>query len=86
MKFVENVFYSFIFGCAGSALLCAGFLSFGQAAATLELQYMGFSLWWLPLLRHTGSRAHRLQELQLRSLVALQYVESSQTRDRTYVP
>ena len=43
------LFY-FIFGCAGSLFLCAGFL-----------QCMIFSLRWLLLLWSTGSRALRLQ-------------------------
>ena len=32
------------FGCAGSSLLCTGFLKLGQAGASLELQCSGFSL------------------------------------------
>ena len=39
-------------GCAGSSMLCTGFL---------QLLYAGFSLWWLLLLQSVGSRVHRLQ-------------------------
>ena len=45
----------FIFGCAGSLLLCMGFL---------QLRCMGFSLQWILLLQSTGCRALELQELQ----------------------
>ena len=45
----------------------------------------GFSLWWLLLLRRTGSRAW-VQEMRRIGLVAPWHVESSRTRDRTHVP
>ena len=52
-KNLDFFFNSFIFGCAGSLLLCTGFL---------YLKWAGFSLQWLLLLQSTGSRAvaHRL--------------------------
>ena len=55
--FLKNKFiYLFIFGCVGSSLLCAGFLQLRRVGATLSLWCTGFSLWWLLLLRSTGSR------------------------------
>ena len=56
-----------LFGCAGSLLQSAGFLDLRRVGSTLELQCAGLSLWGL-LLGSTG-------------LVALQWVESSRTRD-----
>ena len=57
------------------------------------LQYAGFSLWWLLLLRSTGSRhagfsscSTQAQQLWHMGLVALRHVGSSQTRARTRVP
>ena len=44
----------FFFGCVRSLLLREGFR---------QLLCVGFSLWWLLLLRSTGSRAHGLQQL-----------------------
>ena len=53
----------------------------------------GFSLWWLLLLRSTGSRragfssgGSRAQQLWRTGLFALRHVGSSQTRDGTRVP
>ena len=58
-------FYLFIFGCAGSLLLCAHWLSLvATSGATLWLQCSGFSLWWLLLLQSTGSGARELQWLR----------------------
>ena len=49
--------YLFIFGCVGSSLLCTGFLHLVAASGGYSLlQCTGFSLWWLLLLRSTGSR------------------------------
>ena len=65
----------FIFGCAGSLLLCLGFLQLWQVGTTLKLQCEGFSLQWLLLLQSAGARhagfigcglqalEHRLQSL-----------------------
>ena len=47
----------FIFGCAGSSLLCMGFLWSQQAGATLQLWCADFSLRWLLLLQSMGSRS-----------------------------
>ena len=44
-----------------------------------------FSLWWLLLLRSTGSRV-QAQQLWRTGLAAPQHVGSSRTRDRTRVP
>ena len=52
-------FYSFIFGCAGSWLLCGLFSSCRELG--LLFSFSGFSLWWLLLLRSPGSKAHWLQ-------------------------
>ena len=35
--------FNFIFGCAGSSLLCVGFLWLWQVGATLQWQFVGFS-------------------------------------------
>ena len=58
-----------------------------------SLRCTGFSLWWLLLLRSTGSRragfsscGSRAQQLWRTGLVAPQHVGSSQTRDRIHVP
>ena len=58
--FCRSIFFflrSFVFlilgGCAGSSLLCSGFLQLWRAGTTLWLWYMGFS-WWLLLFRWVG--------------------------------
>jgi len=66
----------FSFGCAGSSLLCAGFLWW---------RCMGFSL-RQPLLLWSRSSRVPSQELCRVGLIALWHMESSQTRDRTYIP
>ena len=48
--------YLFIFGCAGSSLLCGGF-SLWRAGAALWLRCVGLSLWWLLLRWSPGSGA-----------------------------
>ena len=47
------ILFFFFFGCVGSSLW--------RARATLYLGYSGFSLWWLPFLRSTGSRSRGFQ-------------------------
>ena len=76
---LENILLKFYFICGRgvSLLLCTG---------SLQLQNMGFSLWWLLLLRSTSSRVQRLQELWCVGFIALWHLESSQTRDQTHVP
>ena len=55
--FTLKKFYIFIYGCAGYLLLQGLFSSCSkQGGATLQLQYAGFSLWWLLLLQNTGSK------------------------------
>ena len=54
-------FNLFIFGCAGSLLLCGGFSLAVASGGYYLLQYKGSSLQWLLLLQSTGSRVHRLQ-------------------------
>ena len=39
--------FNFIFGCAGSSLLCVGFLWLWQVGAILQWQFVGFSFWGL---------------------------------------
>ena len=53
----EKIIYLFIFGCAGSLLLCGLFSRCGEWGL---LSSVGFSLWWLLLLHSMGSRASRL--------------------------
>ena len=57
-QFLINLFYfiCFIFGCVGSLLPRAGFSLVAASGGYSSLQCMGFSLWWLLLLRSTGSR------------------------------
>ena len=64
---------------------CAGFSPVVVSRASSSLWRTGFSLQWRLLLLGTGSRVCRLQLLWLPGLVALQYVGSSWTRDRTHV-
>ena len=52
-SFLKNVF---IFGCAGSSLLCTGHLWSRESRTTLPCG-AGFSLQWLLLLQSVGSRA-----------------------------
>ena len=81
-----SIFNIFIFGCAGSLLLCAGFRLW-QAGATLPCS-IGASCggWWFLLFQSTGSKALRLQYLWHTDLADPKHVESSQTRDQTCVP
>ena len=74
----------YIFSCAGSSLLCRPSLV-AESRGYSSLQCMGFSLWWL-LLWSTGSRVHRLQQLQPINLVVPWHVVSSWSRDQTGVP
>ena len=66
-------FFKLFIGCAGSLLLCEGFLWLWQAGATL-------------LLRSTGSRACGLQELRHMGSAAPRHVGPARTRDGTSVP
>ena len=47
--------FCLFFGCARSSVLCGLFSSCWWARATLWLWCQGFSLWWLLLLRSSGS-------------------------------
>ena len=49
-------FNLFIFGCVGSSLLNAGFSLVATSGGYSSLRCVGLSLWWLLLLRSTGSR------------------------------
>ena len=60
LSFLKIVFvYVFIFGCTMPLLLFA--LSLVGANGGCPWGCSGFSLWWLLLLRNTGSRARGLQ-------------------------
>lgn len=52
---------------AGLALHCCvqAFLRLWPAGATLHLRRTGFSLWWPILLQSMGSKARRLQQLDI---------------------
>ena len=66
-KFIAKCFiliYLFIFGSAGSSLLCVGFLWLQQEEATL-LWCASFSLWWLLLLWSTGFSRYGSWALEL---------------------
>ena len=54
------IYFKFNFGCAGSLLLCMGFLQGGEAGAALQLGCSGFLLQWLLLWQQAGARAQRL--------------------------
>ena len=80
-------------GCARSLLLCTGFLQLQQSGATFQLQCPGFSVWWLLLLRSTGSRGTGVSSCSMQAqqpwstgLVGPQHGGSSQTRDQKHVP
>ena len=67
----KKLLYLFMYCCAGSSLLPAGFLSF---------QGEGLLLQWLLLLQSTGSRVLRLQELwHMGSVVVVQELNCSST-------
>ena len=86
-------FFFFFNGCAGSSLLCSGFLWFRWVRATSH--WGAWASHWVDI---SCCRAHALSSrvsvvvaLGLSScvpqvLVALRYVESSWMRDRTHVP
>ena len=78
---VDCVIYLFM-AALGLPLLC-GLCLVVASGATLELQCVGFSLWWRLLFRSTGSRMY-----QFRGCGACAWLPqgSSWTRDRTCVP
>ena len=55
-NFIYLFIYLFIFGCVGSLLLLRGRSLLVVSGSCSSLQCAGFSLWWLLLLRSTGSR------------------------------
>ena len=75
----------FIFDCTGSSLLRTSFLQL-QRAGGYSLLWCADSLRWPLLLWSMGPGARGLQWLWCVGLVALQNMESSQTRDGTHVP
>ena len=86
--FFNSLLRLFLFGCAGSLLLCVVFLQLWSTGCCLQrLLLLGARApgAWAQLFGLLGSRA-QAQQLWCTGLVALQQVESSQTRDRTRVP
>ena len=85
----------FIFGCAGSSLLCGHFSSCGKQGLLFSCSVRasrcnGFSCCRARVLGHSGFSScssqfleHRLGSCGALGLVALQHVGSSQIRDRT---
>ena len=52
---VSSFFLIFIFGCAGSLLLCVDFLYLPRVGATVPSPWCaGFSLWWVLLWQSVG--------------------------------
>ena len=88
-----NFIYLFIFGYTGCSLLHAALRQLLRVGATLccsawAPHWGGFSCYGAQALEHTGFNCCGLwaHQLRLEGLVALQHVESSQTRNRTCVP
>ena len=54
--FLTFILLLFIFGSVGSLLPCVGFSLVAASGGYSSLWCAGFSLWWLLLLRSTGSR------------------------------
>ena len=77
-------YYSFIFGCTGSLLLCTDFLQLWITGAALQLWCGSFYIAVASLVTE-----HRLQGFQAQfwctGSVVCQHVESSWTRDQTCV-
>ena len=78
--------FVFFFPFLAAPGLCCSAQAF-SGCCEWELLYLdgGFSLQWLLLLQSIAPRAHRLQQLWYRGLVALQDVGSSRTKDGTLV-
>ena len=83
-KCLKFLFIYFLFGCTGSPSLHVAFLQLWWAGLLYSL-FMRFYLWWLLLLRGTGSRVHGLQWLWHIGLVAPWHVESFQIRNEACV-
>ena len=54
--FFNKFFFKFIFCCVGSSFAARGLSLVAARGGYSSLRCMGFSLWWLLLLRSTGSR------------------------------
>ena len=67
----HNYYVLFIFGCAGSSLLCSGFSYLCQARATLQLRCTGFSLRWLLLLQSMSSGCAKFSGCGSRALLCV---------------
>ena len=63
ISFQQFFFFFFFFYCTGSSLLCMGFFQLRRVRTTLQLQCVGFSLWWLLIAEH------RLQSAQASAVV-----------------
>ena len=92
-----NLFIYLFLAALGLHCCVRAFSSCASGGYSL-LQCVGFSLWWLLLLRSAGSRRagfsscttrsleHRLSSCGAQGLVAPWHVESSRTKARTRVP
>ena len=93
-----NLFYFIYFWLHWVFVAVRGLSPVAASRGHSSLRCMGFSLWWLLLLRSMGSRCAgfsscwlvgsraQVQQLWCTGSVALQHVGSSQTRDQTRVP
>ena len=89
-------FLIYLLGCAGSSLLCVGFLLLQWMGTMLHCSApasLNWTYWTELLLPSTGSRLMGFsscsmwaQELWYTGLVILWHVWSSQTRDQTHIP
>ena len=92
--FKKKIIYLFIYFCLRWVFIAARGLSLvALSGGYSSLRCTSFSLWWLLLLRSTGSRhvgfsscGMRAQKLWRTGLVAPRHVESSWSRDWTHVP
>ena len=89
----EKIIYLFIFGCAGSLLLCGLFSRCGEwgllSSCSMRSSHCGgFSCCRAGALGHAGLSCCSVwaQQLWYMGLVAPCHVESSQRRDQTHVP
>ena len=91
--YIYTFIYLFIFWLCWFFIAVRGLSLVAASGGYSSLQCAGFSLWWLLLLRSTGSRrvgfsscGTQAQQLRHTGLVAPRHVGSSRTRARTHVP